>query len=482
VSAVESRQPGRALESIERAIALDPGRVEYHAQRARCLTLLRRHADAAVAADRAMALEPADALTLDTLGVVYSRIGRHHRAAAAFRAATARAPRNAGFHFNLGASLQFAGDVDGAEAAFEAAIAIAPRMCKAHSALSQLRRQTPERNHLERLHSLLATVGDDVDAALYLHHALAKEYEDLGEETRAFGHLEAGNSLKRRGVGYSTDRDRALFETVERLFDAQVFAGRATGDPSNAPIFVVGMPRTGTTLTERILSAHSRVRSAGEPQDFAIALKRLAGTRSNVVLDVETLERGMQIDFAALGRAYLDSVRVLAGDAPRFVDKMPLNFLYIGFIRLALPNARIVCLRRNALDTCLSNFRQLFALDFSYYDYAYDLLDTGRYYAMFDRLMRHWRACLPGTVLEVRYEALVADLEGEARRILEFCGLPWEPACLAFETNPAPVATASATQVRQPLYSSAVGRWRRYGAALDPLRALLAQHGIAAQD
>jgi hypothetical protein len=152
---------------------------------------------------------------------------------------------------------------------------------------------------------------------------------------------------------------------------------------------------------------------------------------------------------------------------------MPLNFLYAGFIAAALPQATIVCLRRDPLDTCLSNFRQLFALEYSYYNYAYDLLDTGRYYRQFDRLMAHWQRVLPGRILEVQYERIVADQEGQTRRLLEFCGLPWEDACLSFERNAAPVSTASAVQVREPLYGSAVGRWRRYEAQLGELKALL---------
>ena len=297
--------------------------------------------------------------------------------------------------------------------------------------------------------------------------------------TAAFEHLAAGKAKKRAQLRYSIEDDRALFERVQALFDRARIARGADGYSSSEPIFVVGMPRTGTTLVERILSSHSMVLSAGELQNFGISLKRSAGTPSKRVLDEQTLERGVEVDFAALGAEYVASTRPLTGSKPRFVDKMPLNFFYIGFIHFALPEAKIICLRRGPLDTCLSNFRQMFAVGFSYYNYAYDLEDIARYYAMFDRLMSHWADVLPGKVLQVAYEDLVRDQEAQTRRLLQFCGLDWEPRCLDFQDNAAPVATASAVQVRERLYDTSIGRWRRYADKLRPLIAQLEAEGIA---
>ena len=207
-------------------------------------------------------------------------------------------------------------------------------------------------------------------------------------------------------------------------------------------------------------------------------LKRASGTPSNHVLDAETLEAGGRCDLAALGSAYVESTRPRTGHTPRFIDKMPLNFFYAPLIHSALPHAKIICLRRNPLDTCLSNYRQLFATNFSYYNYAYDLLETGRYYAAFDALTAHWRAGLPQNYLEVRYEDVVDHTEQEARRLVEFCELPWDARCLAFQDNTAPVATASSVQVRQPIYRTSVERWRHYERELAPLRALLVDAGV----
>ena len=476
--AASADQFAKATELVERAVAIEPRRAEYHAQHARCLALLQRENEALAAAERALALEPQDALTLDTIGVVLSRLAAHERAVEVFRRAVLAAPENPSFQYNLAASLRFLGRFDQAEDAYEAAIKSAPKFFRAHSALSELRKQTPERNHVARLLDALAMVGSDVDGELHLRHALAKEYEDLGNFNAAFDQLAAGKSKKRRQLSYSIDDDHRLFDKVESLFDRRRMDQTVAGHSSAEPIFVVGMPRTGTTLVERILSSHSTVVSAGELQNFGVSLKRLTNTRSNRVLDEQTLEQGMNLDLAALGERYVESTRPITGNAPHFVDKMPLNFFYIGFIHWALPNAKIICLRRHPVDTCLSNFRQMFALGFSYYNYAYDLADIGRYYTMFDHLMAHWTDVLPGKILQIQYEQLVKDQEAQTRRMLQFCGLGWEQRCLEFHANAAPVATASAVQVRERMYSTSIGRWRRYANKLGPLIEQLESAGV----
>jgi hypothetical protein len=238
------------------------------------------------------------------------------------------------------------------------------------------------------------------------------------------------------------------------------------------------MPRTGTTLVERILSSHPNVFSAGELTNFGLVLKRATATPSNRVLDAETLGAGAHCDFAAVGAAYVESTRPRTGHKERFIDKMPLNLFYAALIRRCLPNAKIVCLRRNPLDTCLSNYRQLFATSFSYYNYSYSLVDIGRYYAAFHALTKVWRESLTLNYLEIHYEDVVDRTEHEARRLVEFCELPWDARCLTFQDNAAPVATASSVQVRQPIYRSGLERWRHYERELTPLRELLAAAGI----
>ena len=477
IIAAELGRFGNAVEFIEAAIKLEPTRAEFHAHLGRCLAMQKRDSEARTAAERAVALSPNDALTLDTIGVVLSRIGEHGAAVKAFEQAIARDRRNPGYQFNLGSSLKFIGDFERAEQAYEAAIDASPRFYKAHSALSALRRQSGDNNHIARLEGLLPGARD-VDAQLHLHHSLAKEYDDLGNYAAAFEHLRAGNKRKRDTLDYDVNDDLALFDRVRDVFSAEWLAGQSIGHDSREPVFVLGMPRTGTTLVERVISSHSQVFSAGELQNFPLTVKRMASTPSKQVLDTGTLTAAADIDPKRLGLGYLESTRPATGQSPRFVDKMPLNYFYIGLIHAALPNAKIVCLRRHPLDTCLSNFRQLFALKFSYYNYAFDLEDIAHYYVGFAGLMQHWHKVLPNVVLEVDYERLVADQETESRRILEHCELDWEDACLDFDKNTSPVATASSAQVRGPIYSSAIARWKRYDDFLGPAKRILATSGF----
>jgi tetratricopeptide (TPR) repeat protein len=476
--AAERGRLREALEHLARAAQIDAGRAEVFALMARCLAQLNAPKAARDAAARAATLEPRDALVHDTLGWVYARCAAHEHAVAHFRKAVAREPGNAQFQFNLAAELKFTGEFAAAEAAYEAAIAARPAFPQAHWALANLRRQSPDRNHVARLEALLNDATKDADTELYLRHALAKELADLGDESGAFANWAAGNARKKAELRYDLAEDAALFAALISAF-GQAAGGQAVpGDPTREPIFIVGMPRTGTTLVERIVSSHSAVFGAGELQNFGLALKRASGSRSGKVLDVDVVRGGLAADPAALGRAYLESTRPATGSTPHFTDKTPLNFLLIGFIHRALPNAKIICLRRNPMDTVLSNFRQLFATSFSYYNYAYDIEDTARYYLLFDRLMARWDEVLPGRILRVDYDTLVADQEGQTRRILDHLELGFEPACLAFQRNAAPVATASAVQVREPLYRSAAGRWKRYAAQLEPARRILEAAGV----
>ena len=461
---------------LYRATQLDPQRPDYQAQLARTLAAMRQPREALQAADRALALSPEDTQTLSTLGVVYSRANAHERALDVMRRAATLMPERANYRFNLATLLTFTGDLAGAEREYGHCLRLDPTQWKAHLGLSHLRRQTPSANHIERLQTLLSTSAGNADAQLYLNLALAKEHEDLGHYPQAFGHFTAGKSSQRDVRRYAFARDQALFDAL--IPATSVPEAVAAGNDSDEPIFVIGMPRSGTTLVDRILSRHPQVHSAGELQNFGVAFKQVAGSRTSQVFDADSIARASSIDWVRLGTGYLESTRPDTGQTPRFVDKLPHNFLYAGFIARALPNAKIICLRRDPMDTCLSNFRQLFALASPYYDYSFDLLDTGRYYLQFDRLMQHWQRMLPGRILEIGYESIVDDLEGSVRQLLAFCGLPWDPACMAFEANAAPVATASAVQVREPINRDSIGRWRRYETELQKLRDLLREGGV----
>jgi tetratricopeptide (TPR) repeat protein len=488
VIAAQNGQNAKAADISRTAIKLAPANAEYRAELGKQLIALRRLDAALLAAQEAFALEPDDLPTLNTLGTVFSHCGEHEEALVCFtrvdralhsREAGLPAEWQANFYFNMAASLVFAGFFEQAEEAYEHSIRLQPHMYRAHSALSQLTRQTAGKNHLDRLQPLSETVSTPADQ-LRLGHAIAKEQEDLEQYEDSLASLAWAKQAQAAKVGYKAETDAALIATIERLFSAKIFSGKTTnqrGCDNPEPIFIVGMPRTGTTLVEQILSSHSQVYAAGELQNFPLQVKRMTGSASTDMLDTETLGQSLQLDMSTLGSDYIDSTRPRTGHTPHFIDKLPMNFMYLGLIKLALPNAKLICLRRDPMDTCLSNYRQLFATNFKPYYYNLNLVDCGRYYIQFDRLIRHWREVMPGSIFELHYEALVAAPEPVSRELIAHCGLPWEDQCLEFNRRKTSVATASAVQVRNAIYQSSVNRWQRFGDALQPLYELLKSAG-----
>lgn len=464
----------KAIDLFDRALTLSPQHPEVLAQKARSEMALLRRESAVRSADAAAALAPDDALTLDTLGVVYSRAGLHDRSLEFYKRATATAPDVSAYHYNFGAALQFVGHMDEAREAYRRCLILDPGETRALAAIVQITKQTEADNQIAELKAVFPSVAHKADDALRVGHALAKAYEDLNQPAEAMGWLAKAKSAKWAAVQHDTAFDDAIFDAAKATTHLPMMGGHTSAQP----IFIVGMPRTGTTLVDRILSSHSEVTSAGELADFGISLKHLSGTRSKYVLDVETLAAAGQVDQNELGRMYMQRVESTLGLTGRFIDKLPLNAIYAPIILAALPEARIICLRRHPADTVLSNYRQLFATQFPYYDYALNLETTAHYYVGFDRMIRHYSETLPaGRFTQVHYEDVVGDIEAQTRRLLEFCGLSFEAQCLEFHQNAAPVATASSAQVREPLYTRALARWKRYEAQLTPALDILEAAG-----
>ncbi|MAT92564.1 MAG: sulfotransferase [Halioglobus sp.] len=493
VIAGQNRQHAKAVQVLHNACSLAPRRAEYRAELAKYQVALGRPRQALESARAAASPMPRSSATLNTLGGVFSHCGEHARAIDCYRAAVAKleadADSEAGpaeraeLYFNLAVSLQFAGQQEEAERRFEQAIALRPDYFKAHSALATLRRQTPQHNHLPRLEALRGSARSAADR-LHLGHALAREYEDLGEPARAMDCLDWAKREQRAAVAYDFAAQRRVFDSLKSTFDANSLAPAAAGCASEEPIFIVGMPRSGTSLVEQILGSHSQVFAAGElpqfPQQVAQLVAGGDGAPAAAELDAASVAAAARIDPAELGRAYLEATRPRTGHTPRFTDKLPRNFLYLGLIHRALPRARIICLRRDPMDTCLSNYRQLFAVRAPHYYYNLDLQTCGRYFIEFDRLISHWREALPGAVYELSYEALVEDPPTQVAALLAHCGLPWEERCLQFHRRDNAVATPSAAQVKQAIYRTSVGRWRQYGDAVQPLYELLREAGYYA--
>ncbi|MCW5571721.1 MAG: sulfotransferase [Steroidobacteraceae bacterium] len=383
------------------------------------------------------------------------------------------APEDMGLLYNLAAAEIALGRLADAEARLDQVIARNPSDYDAYYNRATLRRQTPLRNHVAQLETTLSKAGTRGEVPLC--YALAKELEDLGEHARAFRYLARGAAARRRQLSYRVEHDLETLDAIIANFDAALLAKRPSRATPDGPIFVIGLPRSGTTLVDRILSSHPQVESFGELNDLPLAVMQAAGAAPD---RLTLVRQSAHCDHAALGRDYLARVDGYGRTKPRFVDKTPLNLLYLGLIALALPGARVVHLCRDPLDACYAMYKTLFRMG---YPFSYDFTDLARYYAGYERLMQHWRKVLPGGFHELQYEALVASQETTTRTLLEACGLDFDPACLAFHENPAAVATASAAQVREPLHARSVGALRHYAAELAPLREALIAEGIDVQ-
>ena len=490
-----------AITGYSKALAIDSDHAETHNNLGNALQALERYPEAIACYEKAVAIKPDLAAAYHNLGNALQALEQHGKAVASYRKALAAAPDlveshincaaalqalnrheeaighcekalaitpgSYAAHNNLGRVLQEIGRIDEASRAFERAIEIAPRRTGLYVNLFSCKNVTLGDRHaaLEALVHDRASLSDDEQ--IKLDFALGKGYSDIGQHQRSFGHLLDGNALKRRQIVYDEAAVLQWFDGVRRVFTrALIRERRNLGDPSSVPVFIVGMIRSGSTLVEQILGTHPRVFAAGERKDFANALKTLGADDTGATkVGASWLLNGENL--RGLGTTYLTGLTAGTPAADKIVDKMPANFRFLGLIHLALPNARIIHTCRDPIDTCLSCFSTLFSDE---QPFTYDLGELGRYYRAYQRLMVHWRHVLPeGVMLEVKYEELVTDFERQARRIVAHCGLEWDDRCLSFYETRRPVKTASVVQVRQPIYRSSVGRWRRDSDLLRPL-------------
>jgi len=483
VRLMQARDWPNALTQIDRVLLASPAMPQGLLTRAQCLLALGRRGEACAAAETALA-GATDPLLFDALGSFFSFVGDQHTALEAFERAAALAPGNAHVIFNRATVRRFLGQLAAAEADYDRVIALRPADFEAYKNRSDLRAQTADRNHVAELEGLAARGFADWRSEVQIRYSLAKEYEDLGDYRKSFDELRQGARKRRENLRYDVANDVSTVDWIIDAFPAAVATGgvhtcrvpaHAAGAHA-APIFIVGLPRSGTTLVDRILSSHSQVRSAGELSDFALSLvARVRSESGNEKLPRrELVARSAHVDFAALGREYLARARAVVAEG-RFTDKMPLNYLYCGLIRRALPNAKIVHLTRHPVAAGYAMYKTLFK---DGYPFSYDLDEIAQYYIAYRKLMDHWSAVMPGAVYSLNYEDLVADQIDETRKLLEFCGLDWEDSCAEFHRNPSATTTASASQVRRPIYGSSVSQWRHYAPQLAPLSSALESAGI----
>jgi len=423
---------------------------------------------------RAVELQPHYPEALCNWGVALASLERTDEAEAKYRQAIAVDAGFAGAHHNLGVILKETGRLDEAMSAAKCAIQFAPRNTAYYEQLATLRPFAAGDRYIKALEDLAEDRAALSEAEqTHLHFALAKAYEDIGKFDSAFTQLQAGNRLKRRQIRYDEAATLGCMDRMHELFSADFMARRQSTAKSGTvissalPVFIVGMPRSGTTLIEQILASHPDVFGAGELALFDQAAGALIGALpgSPPFPDMALSMSGEH--FRALAESYLGKLAQRAPGAARIVDKMPGNFLFAGLIHLAMPHAVIIHAVRNPIDTCVSCFSTLF---FGGQDHTYDLAELGRYYRHYRALMAHWRSVLPPErIIDVRYEDMVGDVEGTARRLVAHCGLEWDPRCVDFHRTNRVVRTAGAAQVRRPIYRSSVGRWRHYEGFLGPL-------------
>jgi tetratricopeptide (TPR) repeat protein len=442
------------------------------------IALLRRHkhSQAVAELETLLQLDPANRVYRTSYATANVGLGEHERALALYRELLVDAPPGAHageLHLSVAHSLKALGRQQEAIDAYRAAAAARPRYGDAYWSLANLKTYRFPADEISRMRADEAADGTTLVDRFHLCFALGKAFEDRGDYAESFRYYERGNALKKSQTRYRPEPVERNTRLQKSICTREFFAARQTvGSQDPSPIFVVGLPRSGSTLLEQILASHSKVEGTMELADIPRMVLELQGREAedDNPRYPRVLEELTPDDFLRLGEKYIADTRVYRTDKPLFIDKMPNNFRHIGLIHLILPNAKIIDARRNALACCFSNFKQLFA---SGQDFTYGLEDIGRYYRTYVELMAHWDSVLPGKILRVEHEAVVEDLEANVRRILEFCGLDFEPQCVEFYKTERSIRTASSEQVRQPIFKEGIDQWRNFEPWLGPLKEAL---------
>lgn len=423
--------------------------------------------DAIASAREVLRLDPDTAESHILYARTIGMAGNHEEAIATYEKALEIAPDRAGAACGMAHHQKTIGQQDRAIASYRHAVAIKPDHAEAYWSLANLKTFRFEDEEIAAMESLLDDENLPDESRSQLHNALGLHFEANRDFDRAFTHFHECNKYRRMQETYDPVKTEDTYGRIIETFTPEFFAQRQpAADAAVTPILVVGLPRSGSTLIEQILASHSQVDGTHELGDLTRSVQAARRMPQKNLRFPEGLSTLSNDDWSELGRTYIESTRIHRGTAPFFVDKNPNNFVYAGVLRIALPNAKIIDARRHPLDSCFGSYKQLFA---SGQPFTYDLTELGEYYLQYCRLMDHWRQVLPGFVLEVHYEDVVADLETQVRRILDFCGLPFEVNCLRFHETERAVKTASSEQVRRPIYSTSVNLWRNYEAHLEEL-------------
>ena len=467
------RDLGRYQEAVaayKQAIQTSPGIADTYYNLGSVLNELEEFDDAVSNFQKTIEIDPRHDKAYNGLGNAQAYSGKIDEAIASYRKAIEIDPRHKNAFKGLGNVLSDMGEIDQANASYRKAIELNPEPADIYRSLSTNKKFTDYDEDIHSMQSLYAKENLSDEQKMYLAFALGKAYEDLGEYEKSMNFIIEATRLKRTLFNYSIPDTADIFREIKETFSLEFYSDRkGMGIPDPTPIFILGMPRSGTSLVEQILASHPHVFGAGELTDLPILVRKSCATGSSWKFP----ERIVELDLAAmedLGKEYVARIRLHSDDAEYITDKMPHNFIHIGLIKAILPNAKIIHCTRDPMDNCLSLFKNYFS---SAHYYSYDLTELGQYYNLYLDLMQHWRENLSGFIYDQSYEALVADQESQIRQLLDYCHLPWDDACLEFHKTRRKVRTASNAQVRRPIYQDSVKLWKRYEKQLEPLRAVI---------
>lgn len=480
--AMERRRFVAAEDFYSQAIKLAPKEAGIRIAHAKALAALGRRVDSMKSLDKSVSLQPNDPKILHKCAMSFNQLSEYERALELWTTALDHVTDDPIILHNIAAVHRTLGNLSEAEKFANKAIVINPNIASAIYLRSDVRKVTQDDNHIAHLEEHLSNTEFPAATKHQYLQALAKEYEDIGDYKKSFETLKISTLVRRDGIDYDVKDDITLMSDMAKHYSAKFFKTKREGFiGGKTPIFILGLPRAGSTLLERILGGHPDVTSMGERIDFDRSL-RVQIREAHPGLNIEKedfVTTSTAVDFRKLGATYMKRTAPYAGDTSHCLDKMPVNYLYSGLILTALPNAKIIHIRRSPMDACYAMLKMSFNRA---YPFSYDLDELAYYYIAHHTLMQHWHEVLGEQMFEVNYKDLVADTQGTVRKLTDGCGLEWNPDILDYEKNKGASTTASAAQIRQPIYSSSVEKWRHYEAQLAPVRARLEDAGINVGD
>ena len=404
-------------------------------------------------------------------GSILGKMSDHEGSIEAYHQALKIEPDHLGSNMGLGNILKTVGNYDDSVAVYKKCIEIQPLFAEAYWSLANLKTYTFEDSEIETMEEHVKNEVMPLSNKAFFHIALANSKEKEKQYDEAWTHFETGNNMRRQEEIYDSVQTQVTHDALIEVFDKEFVESKIDmGSQSNAPIFIVGLPRSGSTLVEQILASHSKVEGTKELPDLSLLGRQLTKSKPRGVKYPHAVKEMTNEEFVEFGNDYLTTTKRYRTDKPHFIDKMPNNFAHIGFLKLILPNAKVINATRHPLDSCISSYKQLF---YKGQSWSYDLFEIGEYYLEYQRIMDHWHQLFPGEILDLQYENLIANQEEETRQLLDYCGLEWENECLKFYETKRPINTASSEQVRQPIYKGAMNAWKNYESHIGPLMTTL---------